>query len=393
MTNSLSTEDSSLNDVFPIMLVGLFSFVFYTSMFYISPLLPSIIVDFGTTYVETSSLMALLFIPQIFFSIFASPLISRFGLKKTATAGMLLILLGTILFAFDTLFIVLQVARFIIGTGVALAFVATMTFVTIYFGAENRGFVSGIIGMTYSLSIVVSFNLFGWINTTANYQTASWAMFLFACGAATIILAKCNIFASAGLPENRTNEKPKLIDGLKNRDMRLIGFMWLAVNMGMGSYLTWVKVFLIDYKGFTPAMADLLASFIMMLGILRPFVGKVSDKLRRRKIFVNISTLGYGISILILPFLNGFALYSVFGIMSIAGVFIAPAVLALPGDVMKEKAQVGYGILNTSANIGYLIGPVITAWFFDNYGLFVGFLTIGVFFSLSFIFSALLKVK
>ena len=362
-------------------------------MFYISPLLPSIIQAFGTSYVETSSLMALLFIPQIFFSIFASPLISKFGLKKTAVTGTLLILVGTLIFAVDTMFIVLQIARFIVGTGVALAFVATMTFVTMYFGVKNRGFVSGIIGMTYSLSIVVAFNLFGWINTTSNYQVASWVMFLFAFIASVLLLARCNIFSSVEITTNDSSEKPKLIEGLKNRDMLLIGLMWLAVNMGMGSYITWVKVFLVEYKGFTPTLADLLASVIMILGILRPFVGKLSDKLGRRKIFVNISTFGYGISILLLPFLTGFALYSIFAIMSIAGIFIAPAVLALPGDVMKEKAQVGYGILNTSANIGYLIGPVITAWFFDNYGLFIGFLTIGVFFSLAFLFSALLKVK
>lgn len=78
--------------------------------------------------------------------------------------------------------------------------------------------------------------------------------------------------------------------------------------------------------------------------------------------------------------------------MSIASVFVAPIVLALPGDIMKEDAEVGYGILNTSANIGYLIGPIITAYLFDTTGLLIGFISIGLFFMFSFILSIFLKI-
>ncbi|MCD6515736.1 MAG: MFS transporter [Candidatus Odinarchaeota archaeon] len=365
------------------------SFMFYTSMFYVSPLIPDIITDYNVSYVTISSLMYLLFIPQIIFSIYASSLISRFNEKVVVLLGIIFISLGALIFAIDYHFVFLQIGRFIIGVGVALSFVAAMTFVSKYFGEKKRATASGFIALTYSLSILFSFNIFGWVAASINYKYSAWLMFMLslAIGVPFSIAIRCFPTVS-----EKSIKMVNFMKGLKNKQMLMLALLWLTLNMGIGAYLTWIKVFLMSYKGISPILADFLSSMMMLLGFFRPLVGMLSDRLKKRKIFITTSTFGYSMTVLLLPFLDGTLIYIDFLVMSIASVFVAPIVLALPGDIMKEDAEVGYGILNTGANIGYLIGPIITAYLFDTTGLLIGFISIGLFFMFSFILSIFLKV-
>ena len=374
-----------------VLAITLMDLLVYLSMFSIPPLIGDIIKQFSVNYTTVSSLMYLMFLPQIIFSIYASKLIAKYNAVKVTLFGASLLTIGnlTVALGANINFLLLQVGRLIVGIGVSFAFIATLSLVSTYFRPEEQGKPMGMVTLTYALAIITAFNGLGGIALLTDYVVSLWVMFGFSVTATAIFYWLSSMF-----PEAYTVAKEfTLLDGLKNSQMLLVTILWLFFNMGVGAYLTWIKIYLIYVKSVALTIADLLSSLFMIFGFFRPLAGALSDRVNRRKIFITWSTLGFTVGVTLLYFFDGIFLVLDIIIIGISALFIAPTIFTLPGEIMKEDADIGYGMLNTGANIGYVIGPFVTGVIFDTFGLVDGFFAIALFYFLTFIVSLFIKVR
>lgn len=375
--------------LFVLISVALMDFLLYTSMYAIPPVLQYMINEYAISYTTASSLMYLLFIPQILFSVYASKLISLFNAKRIAIFGSILMTIGNFIVALNQNFELIQLGRFVVGVGIAFAFIATLSIISTYFEVKERGKPMGIVTLTYALAIIFSFNVFGGIARFFLYTVSMWVMFLISL----IITILFTVISTRFSAIENINGPVSLRKGIKNKQMLLVATIWLFLNMGIGAYITWIKIYLVNVKGIELQLADFLASMIMIFGFFRPLAGMLSDKVGRRKIFITTTTFGFALGTFLLSFVTSILIYIDIIFLGLCSTFLAPVFFTLPGEIMKDDVDVGYGVLNTGANIGYILGPFITAFIFDVFGLFEGFIVLGMFYVFAFILSLFIKVR
>ncbi|MBO8183079.1 MAG: MFS transporter [Archaeoglobus sp.] len=126
----------------------------------------------------------------------------------------------------------------------------------------------------------------------------------------------------------------------------------------------------IEYMHLTPLTFGITySSYIFTRTLFNTPVGKLSDRIGRKKVFV-IGTILIGISTAFIPFCKNFE--QIFLLRSLQGVFVAlvysPAT-ALIADKSEKSLGVGMSVTNSSLTLGLATGPIIAGIL----GGFIGF--------------------
>jgi MFS family permease len=129
----------------------------------IGPMLTLLIPELGLTGVQAGTLMAVSWIPGVFFAVPAGILIARYGGRKLGTLGLLSLATGLILMAFSSTFELLALARFILGIGVTFTGAPPIAWAIKWFSPEDRGFVSGILASGFGTGGIIGVFAMGYI--------------------------------------------------------------------------------------------------------------------------------------------------------------------------------------------------------------------------------------
>ncbi|MGK9220373.1 MULTISPECIES: MFS transporter [unclassified Microbacterium] len=235
---------------------------------------------------------------------------------------------------------------------------------------EQRGLVSGLVGLTLPLAM---------IGGTFIIQAVAAIPFL--TFLIPPLIAAVSVVVFIALVKDRrlstTERKPRLtlaelagtfwVNPVKHPDFGWAWFSRLLFVTGYGFLTTYQAFYLINHLGSDAGQVPqqiFLASLVLSITtiITSMLGGRLSDFLRRRKVFVLTSAAVYGIALIIASVVTGFNGYLLaMGIAGIGyGAFLAVD-LALVADVLPDPDNAGkdMAVFNMSSTLANALAPAI----------------------------------
>ncbi|MGQ9718737.1 MAG: MFS transporter [Nitrososphaerales archaeon] len=350
------SEDRSRWLMLFIALLSSSSFLF--SMQIVPPVLPTLIEVYGVSNARASNLMSFIALPGVFLSILGGAFVNKYGTKTMGLTGLILVSVGTLIFAISSSFLSLEMSRLIIGVGGTFLIVAMPTLLAQHFAQREMGLAMGIHGLNMPLATLASFNLLGITQIIYGCQAPFFIAFIICMAALPIF----SLFVKEEYKE-RTNFS---FSCLRNGQIWLLGLVWATFNMAIISFLTWSPKLFFDFWGLDPAKSAFTSSMFMVGSLITPITGYLSDRLRRRRLLMMLSVLGMTLSFLFLPSISVEALVPATIFFGLVVAFVPPMIFSIPSEIMDAKnIGLGFGILNACLGIGIFLGPFVVGLVMD----------------------------
>ena len=351
----------------------------------VPPVLPSLIEVYGVSNARASNLMSFIALPGVFLSILGGAFVNKYGTKTIGLTGLILVSIGTLIFALSSSFLSLEMSRLIIGVGGTFLIVTMPTLITQHFAQREMGLAMGIHGLNMPLATLTSFNLLGITQIVYGWQTPIFIAFIICMAALSIF----PLFVKEEYKE-RINFS---FSSIRNGQIWLLGLVWATFNMAIISFLTWSPKLFIDFWGLDPARSTFTSSMFMMGSMITPLTGYLSDRLKRRRLLMALSALGMALSFLFLPSISVELLVPATILFGLVVAFVPPMLFSMPSEIMGTKnIGLGFGVLNACLGIGIFLGPFVVGFVMDMvYDKILVFFTMAIFALSSLSLTLLLK--
>jgi predicted MFS family arabinose efflux permease len=345
-----------------VLIVTLLVFVAYAFSFQIiPPLIPSILSEFGISNTEAGLLMSIVLVPGLIFSIFISLAIGKLGVKKIILFSLLLVVLGTLVSASSSSYILLLLGRFILGLGGAIILPATPTIIAQWFEKKELGKAMGVFAINMPLATVFALPTasvlagIGWRN--ALYLSAALGVF------ATLTFAILFKERSVDLEEEVSIRK-----ALRSAEMWKVAILWLLFQATMLSFITWAPALLERFRGMTKIEAGFSTSLLSWIAlIIVPTIGSLSDRFKRRKLFIVFGFAFMSLVFAAISINSNLNIMISFVALGAVSAMIPPIIQTLPAEVLGPgMASVGFGVLTILGNIGPILAPPLIGYVLDS---------------------------
>jgi MFS family permease len=352
--------------------------VIYTiNWFNISPALVLISNDLGLDALALGILTASFLVGAGVFQIPAGIASARWGPKITSQLGMLILSLSGVGEGLSPNFPILVFSRFMLGVGAALFFAPAIGILTPLFKPEEEGLVLGLYNSCFNIG--GGLGLFVWviIIDALNWHVGlvlGGVLGLISVGIGQIVIPKDFNLGRVRKPMRRA---------FQSRNVWIIAFGVLGVWGAIFASSQFLEYYLRTTLSFQETTAGLLASLIMFASIFGgPVGGYLSDRLRRRKIFILVPGMLTSIGIVL------------FGASPATGLwFLIPAVGFLDAmvfstmyasvsqypEVGHEYAPLGISIINSVQILGSFGVTIGFTLFAAVYGFHSGWFFLGGF--------------
>jgi nitrate/nitrite transporter NarK len=292
----------------------------------------------------------------------------RFGGKKVAAVGLLIIALANFMNGFSGSYTEILVWKFVTGIGTGCCFTGGLRYVPTFFAGKEIQVAQGVYGG--SILLGSGFVIYG---VPQLLQRLGWhGVFFTTGGMAGVFLVLWLLFAPA-----TPSGVPKKIDWgyvLGRRNVWLLGLAQLGSFGTITSTGVWVNMMLIKTVHLNPKTAGMVGSLVLLLGIFsRPFGGVMLQK----KWLTPKRLLIWAHAVLALGFV--FVGYSNTLPMAVAGIFAIGIVAGLPFAGIfnfavyscPENPGLAMGFVNTFGAFGVMAMPPVIGLLVDTSGTFV----------------------
>lgn len=361
------------------------------------PILTLIIKELKLTHAEAGLLMSLFALPAIFLSILAGLLSDRWGPFKTGVISLILVIIGTLIFAASGAFLYAGLGRVITGVGAAPISIVAAQILSQWFRGREIGTAMGIYNTAMPVGTIICFTTFGRLG-----EILGWRMPIFI----TVMIGVVGLAAflilyrpAPNLPKKITLDKEEKVTGLFSSLLKvgvlmwLIGFCWMWFNAATISFSTFAPDFFIS-KGYSIGFAGFLASLLMWGSLgLSPIIGRLVDKVDNNDLFIGMGGVILAAAIYLVTRSTNFIFPMV--VMAVAVAFVPAPVFSFPSKILKdENLGLGFGILSTLASVGMLFGPYMTGLVRDKTGSYeISFIFLSILAMLITVTALILRIK
>lgn len=294
---------------------------------------------------------------------------TRLGRRRPWLIGGIIVLaIGSTIVALAGSVPILIVGWMIVSLGGAGTAAAVTPVVAERVPEAQRGVMGAIVGVATQLGGVLGYTIGGLLTNNLLLMFLVPVIALAVVGALYMIFIPEPIVELAKTTLGQTF-RLMVFDPRKHRDFALVWLGKLFMQVALAFLTTYQLYFLLDRLGFTAEEAGTKLALVGGLGILITMTfavvsGTLSDKLKRRKVFIFGASGLTSIGLVLMAFTDGFGLFlaAVLCILGAAGMFGAVDV-AMASDLVPERAQAGrwMTIYNLSATLAGAIAPVVGA--------------------------------
>ncbi len=335
--------------------------VIYTvNWFNISPALLLIAQELGIDQPTIGVLTSSFLLGAGIFQIPAGILSIRWGPKNTSQLGMLILSVSGIGEGLSPNFPVLFMARLFLGLGAALFFAPAIGVLTPLFKAEEEGFVLGLYNAMFNVGGALG--LFAWAFL---FEVWNWRLGLVLGGVLGLILVGVGQLV---LPRDRLagqNLGP-IWPAIKNRNIILIAFGIIGIWGGVFTTSQLLPKFLSDVYTVPTGEAGIIASLIMFAAILGgPIGGRLSDKTRRRKVFMIVPGFGVAIGLGLIGASQPYQLWFLIPVIGFLDAIVFSTEYASASqypEVGKGNATLAISVINCAQILGSFGIPIAFAF-------------------------------
>ena len=331
----------------------------------VPPNLSLILKELGLTYAQGGLLMSFFALPGIAIAIPAGMLIDRYGQKTIGAISLLLMIIGSAIFALGDSFGWLAFGRIIAGIGGMTIYVLGPQLIVQWFaGRRQVGTALGIFNTIFPVGIILSMNVFSRLGESLGWRNSVWL----SVGWSVISLI---VFLALYAPAPRINrparpaENPFKSLRHTGAPIWLVGVAWMLFNSGLAGVLTFTPD-LLRSQGFTASWAGFITSLIMCPAlVINPLIGYTTDRVDHKRVFIALGGLAWAALVIWIPIAGDWVLPLVVVLGTLQTGMPAPT-FALAAEVIGlEKTGLGYGIISTFLNVGLLAGPALVGFVRD----------------------------
>src|SRR5438445_6149271 len=303
------------------------------------------------------------------FQIPAGIVSARWGPKNTSQLGMLILSLSGIGEGLSPNFPVLLVSRFLLGLGAALFFAPAIGILTPLFRQEEEGLVLGLYNSCFNIGGAIG--LFGWVLVTDFLGWRGGLVLGGIIGVISVLIGQVVIPRDKVIPRTQRRSMRPVF---RNRNIWLIAFGVLGFWGAIFSSSTFLEAYTKDVYGITPYISGLMASSIMFASIFGgPFGGYLSDRLRRRKIFMLVPGMLGSVGIILFGVSQPLELWFLIPLVGFLDAIVFSTMYASPSqypEVGHEYAPLGISIINSVQILGSFPIPIIFTFLVTAYNNF-----------------------
>ncbi len=296
INNSHSRFTQLFGRSYPIVIISLCAaFLFYK---YILQVYPGVITDqlmkeFHLTGAGMGNLAATFYYSYMLMQLFVGILLDKYSTRLLSAVAIFISALGLYLFSQTHNLLIAELARTLMGIGVAFATVAYMKIAATWFAPKQYALVGGLLATAAMAGAVFGEAPLAWF-----VNTFGWRNSLAICGIAGLILAFLFVLFVQDKSTTVTTSQHKIalkdiLQVLKNKQNWLLtfysglAFSPIAIFGGL-----WGNPFLQQAYHLTKTEAASLLSLIFIgLGLGSPLIGALSDRLGKRRDVMFYSTL------------------------------------------------------------------------------------------------------
>lgn len=360
------------------------------------PILTLVIKELDLTHAKAGLLVSLFALPTVFLAVLFGSFSDRWGSFKMGVISLILIIVGTLIFALSRTFLYAGLGRVITGIGAAAVFIVSAQMVSQWFRGREIGTAMGIFNTVMPVGAIVCFTTFGRLGEGLGWRVPIFITTIIgAVGLASfLILHKPVSKRPQGIASEKEG-KPGLFSSLLKVGTLtwLVGFCWMLFSASIVSFTTFAPDFFIS-KGYTIGSAGFLASLLSWGPLaLSPVIGRLMDKVGNNEVFIGVG--GIIMAMVFYSIARGANFVLPMVVMGVGVAFVpAPIFSLLPKISRPENLGLNFGILSMLANVGMLFGPYVTGLLKDRTGSYeVSFIFLSIF-ALSLALTALvLRIK
>ena len=301
------------------------------------------------------------------FQIPAGIVSARWGAKNTSQLGMLILSVSGIGEGVSPDFSTLLVSRFLLGLGAALFFAPAIGILTPLFREEEEGLVLGLYNSCFSIGGGIG--LFGWVLVTDLLGWRGGLVFGGLIGVVSVLIGQIIIPRDEVIPRSRQRSMRPVF---KNRNIWLISFGVLGLWGAIFNSSTFLEAYTKATFGISAYISGLMVSLIMFASIFGgPVGGYLSDRFRRRKVFIFIPGILVSIGIVLFGVSQPIELWLLIPLVGFMDAIVFATMYASASqypDVGHEYAPLGISIINSVQILGSFPIPIIFTLLVSAYG-------------------------
>jgi MFS family permease len=291
-------------------------------------------------------------------------LMDRFGPHRLLTLACALCVVGTWMFAGTTLISLASAGRFLVGFGSAFAFVGVLKLATIWLPEDKLGMVAGLASALGTLGAMIGDNVLGRLVDSAGWQQTVNLTALFGVGLIVVLWfgihdKKRHLEEDGGTVStfNRALFDLKLI--AKDKQIWINGMYGCLVYLPTTVFAElWGIPYLRHAHHLTASGAE-IANSCLFLGFMlgAPFMGWLSDKLRRRKLPMFVGAFTAAIVMMVILYMPGLTERHIDALMFTLGLlYSVQALVFAVGRELSPSEAAGTAIAMT--NMLVMIGAM-----------------------------------
>ncbi|MCK4793783.1 MAG: MFS transporter [Desulfobacteraceae bacterium] len=348
--------------------------VFAFTLQSLPPILSLIIKELKLTHAQAGLLMSLFSLPAIFLAILAGLLSDHWGPFKTGVISLILVVIGTVIFALSGVFLYAGLGRVIAGVGAVAVSIVAPQMLSQWFRGREVGTAMGIFNTAMPVGTIISFTTFGRLGESLGWQIPILITVMIGVAGlvAFLLLYKPAQNPLQKITFNKEEKVTAFFSSLLKVGvlMWLVGLCWMWFNAAIISFSTFAPDFFVS-KGYSIGFAGFLASLLMWGSLgLSPVIGRLVDKVNNNDVFIGVGGIFIATAIYIITRSTEFLFPMV--VMAVAVAFIPAPVYAFPSKILEpEDLGLGFGILSTVNGVGMVFGPYMAGVVRDKTGSYV----------------------
>lgn len=331
--------------------------------------------DFGMSGAVLGNLSALYFYAYASVQLPAGVLVDRFGARRVLTVAAMVCASGSVLFGMADSLSMAFAGRLLIGLGAGFALIGAFKLGTVWFPAERFAFVTGLTAMLGSAGA-----LLGQAPLAGLIAVTGWRPALIGVGLFGFILA-AGIWISAREPKaDPASPAPKpaalanvfqgigsVLSTIHNWAVALILLSMVIPMLAFAAL--WGVPFMMEAYGLDrPTAGSAMSAFILGHGAGAPFMGWLSDRLRRRKLLMIIGSSTTLLSMLVVIYLTNLPLLVIYVVLLVGGVTSGATMVcfAVAREYNRaERSGTALGFVNLLNILGAALFQPFIGWLLD----------------------------
>lgn len=312
---------------------------------------------FAIDYTQLGLLVGLYLLPGIAIAYPGGLLGQRFGDKRIALLGMMLMVVGGVLTAAGNDYASFFAGRLLGGIGAVLLNVLLTKMTTDWFAGREIGTALAVLVSSWPIGIGIALVTLPWLAGRASVAAAFASTAAFA--ALVLVLIALIYRAPKGavaLSPSAGGTRP----GLSRRELGLVslaGGVWMLFNIGFIVVVSFAPA-LLTARGMSARDAGFVTSLVSWTVIVTiPLGGLLIDRMGHATLLMIASFAAFGLGTILVPTAPSLALMTFVGAV---GGLPAGAMMVLPGEVLRpETRAAGMGVFFTWYYAGMaLLTPV-----------------------------------